>query len=182
MDLARFSNGRSYVLSRDVENPKIDRRRSNGGPEISAHRLFPSGLRFVCEVFGRDGRTEYHWEADGGHKWRYFCLLAWVRDGEVSVLPHPDFDAAHHRVACAILDALVPEATTLASLQARAQAQHQSGWDVLAHLIERGLVSTANVESSVEHLLRAQAEEREAVIQERQAAREAVIRAKESTP
>ena len=177
MDLSRFHSGHSYVLSRDVENPKVDRRRTNGSPEISAHRLFPSGLRLICEVYQRGRRTEYHWEADGGHQWRYFNLQAWVRDGQVSVLPHPDHDAVHHRVACAILDALVPEATTLDSLQARAQAQHQSGWDVLAHLIERGLISVANVESSVEHLLRAQAEEREAVIREREE-----TRAKESTP
>ena len=162
MDLSRFRSGRSYVLSQDVINPKVDRRRSNGGPEISAHRLFPSGLRFVAEVFGRDGRTEYHWEADGSHEWRYFRLQAWVRDGEVSVLPHPDFDAAHHRVACAILDALVQEATTLDSLRARAEAQHESGWDVLGHLIERGLITVTNVESSVEHLLRMRTEEREA--------------------
>lgn len=182
MDLSRFSSGNSYVLSRDVENPKVDRRRSNGGPEISAHRLFPCGLRLICSVYQRGRRTEYDWEADGGHQWRYFRVQAWVRDGEVSVLPHPDHDAVHHRVACAILDALVPEATTLASLQARARAQHESGWDVLAHLIERGLLSIANVESSVDHLLRARAEEREAVIQERQAAREAATRAKESTP
>lgn len=174
MDLSRFSSGHSYVLSRDVENPKHDRRRKSGGMEIAAHPLFPAGLRFVCEVFARDGHTYYYWEADGGHQWRYFRLQAWVRDdGEVSVLPHPDHDAVHHRVACAVLDALVPEEVTLASLQARAEAQHESGWDVLAHLIERGLLSTAHVESSVEHLLRARAEEREAVIQERQAAREA---------
>lgn len=168
-DVSRFASGHSYVLSKDVQNTKVDRRKRSGGPDFDAHPLFPAGLRFVFESWAdREGGTTYRWEATTGlgNEWRYFTLEARERGGEVSMLPHPDHDAVHHRVACAVVGALVPEATTLASLQARAQAQHQSGWDVLAHLIERGLITVTNVESSVEHLLRMRMEEREAVIRQ----------------
>lgn len=182
IDLSRFVQGQAYVLTRDVENPKIDRRMTRGGGDFGAHAVFPKGLRFVLHIYedartSKDGSTvtcrNYEWKADGGHRFRFFRVNAndavtTESDGTlvgriVYALPHRSSGASeHHEVARQIINALVPEAVTLESLEARGAEFHIDGWSVLTHLIERGLISMANVHESAEALIQNELNDRAA--------------------
>lgn len=187
-DLSRFISGRAYVLTRTVPNPKVDRRMRRGGPELAAHAELPKGLRFVLDVVERreDKRLvrEYTWSADdnqhGGH-YRYMRIKALDVthriDGRdvarhVYMLPHQEHYPEHHRVVSEVLTALELEPVSIESLTARAGEFYATGWDVIEHLIARGLISLSHVETSVDHLVGVQLSERSERIREHERTKE----------
>lgn len=193
VDLSRFVSGQTYVLNRTITNGKVDKRLKHGGRELRAHREFPQGTRFVLDIIetrerplgaAEDGVDiiqivrKYIWSATD---LRFFRIEAYdvrgvvVTDGVEKetkhfsyALPHADYSAAHHQVVLDMIASMVPEAVSLESLEARADGVYKTGWEVIADLVRRGIVTLANVQSTVD-----------AFVEEEQAARHERIRARE---
>jgi hypothetical protein len=138
----------------------------------------------------------YHWYArHSGHDWHYFKLEArevsftddWrfitleadeadttAPERRVYVLPHANYSHEHHQIVLTALNALVPAPITLQTLAAQAAQFNASGWDIIHRLIERGIVSLANVETSIAAAVAADTDDRDANIREHEATREGI--------
>lgn len=190
-DLSRFVPGEAYALSRDIPNPKHDRRK-RGGSDLDAYGVLPRGLRFVFDLIehrewpmGDDTvvvmRRLHVWKcvSDKAHQWLRLEAHDVTREvagkptsREVFVTPVADFSPELHRVALAAIESMIPEAATLDVLADRAAEFDHSGWDVIADLIARGLVSFANIETSTSTLIEATRAERAANVREHEDKRE----------
>lgn len=134
--------GTSVRLTRDVENPCVDRRVRWSAGLDAAPAVIPAGVLVAVE--GSEVRFTLRFG-----DWQVAWLPYLDREGRGYVLPGGD-SAAERRVARDLLDALGAPERTWDALVAAREAVGYSGWArrTLRHLVESGRLTLDEVEAA----------------------------------
>ena len=138
--------GKAVRLTRDVENPCVDRRVRWSAGLDAAPAVIPAGVLVAVAVEG--SAVEPHFTLRFGD-WQVAWLLYRALDGHTYALPGGGSEA-ERRVARDLLDALGAPERTWEALCASREAVGYSGWArrTLRHLVASGRLTLDEVEAA----------------------------------